>query len=145
CDKTGARYVMPPDVGTDANDFHLAGGDLNELIKPHVDDFLVHVSEFIKQPAPIKWLIKGWLQRDALIMLFGPSGAGKSFIAMDWACHRSAGLSGWNGNVVRGGPVVYLAGEGHHGMRARVAGWVDAKGIKAHKICSYSLASMELT
>jgi len=130
CDETGARYVMPPDVGTDANDFHLAGGDLNELIKPHVDDFLVHVSEFIKQPAPIKWLIKGWLQRDALMMLFGPSGIGKSFIAIDWACHLAAGLSEWNGNVVRGGPVVYLAGEGHHGMRARVAGWVDANGIK---------------
>src|SRR5690625_1538347 len=74
------------------------------------------------------WLIKGWLQRDAMMMLFGPSGAGKSFIAIDHACHIAAGLEEWNGCRVRGGPVIYLAGEGHHGMRARIAGWMDAHG-----------------
>lgn len=127
--EVGARVVMPPEVGTDANDFALAGGDIKALINPVVSDFLVHVSEFTKQPAPIQWLIKGWLQRNAMMMLFGPSGAGKSFIAIDWACHIASQLTQWNGCNVRGGTVVYLAGEGHHGMRARLAGWMDLNGV----------------
>jgi len=35
----------------------------------------------------------------------------------------------WCGNKVRGGPVVYLAGEGHHGLRSRVAAWKHSRGV----------------
>jgi len=127
-ESTGSRTVHVPDPG-DINDYYCAGGDVAGLLQPDPEPgFLVHASEFIQQPAPIQWLIKGWLQRDAMMMLFGPSGAGKSFIAIDHACHIAAGLEEWNGCRVRGGPVIYLAGEGHHGMRARIAGWMDAHG-----------------
>jgi len=35
----------------------------------------------------------------------------------------AGGFEEWQGLKVRNGPVVYLAGEGHHGLRARVAAW----------------------
>jgi|TARA_R110000765_G_scaffold11789_2_gene37140 hypothetical protein len=37
----------------------------------------------------------------------------------------------WFGNKVRHGAVVYLAGEGHHGLRGRVAAWKQHKGVTA--------------
>jgi putative DNA primase/helicase len=35
----------------------------------------------------------------------------------------------WFGNKVRHGAVVYLAGEGHHGLRGRVAAWKQHKAV----------------
>jgi len=35
----------------------------------------------------------------------------------------------WFGNKVRHGTVVYLAGEGHHGLRGRVAAWKQHKAV----------------
>lgn len=126
-DKAGCRIVTVPPEYSDISDFYLAGGDVAALLAPQVaPDFLVSAADFVKQPAPIRWIIKGWLQDKAMMMLFGPSGAGKSFIAIDHACHIAAGLPEWNGCKVNGGTVVYLAGEGHHGMKARVAGWLAA-------------------
>lgn len=119
----GARFLMPPQKGADANDYWQAGGDLQNLLNPPQDDFLIPADDFCSQPVSIRWLIKGVLQRDALIMMHGPSGGGKSFVAIDMACTVAANFSSWNGHKVHAGPVVYLAGEGHAGMRARLASW----------------------
>ena len=56
-------------------------------------------------------------------MVHGPSGAGKSFAVLDWCLHIASEKAEWRGNKVRNGAVVYLAGEGHHGLRARLAAW----------------------
>ncbi len=85
--------------------------------------WLIPADDFASKPAPISWLVKGWWQADALIMVHGPSGGGKTFAVLDWALRMAAGLEDWNGCKVRPGPVVYLAGEGHHGLRGRVAAW----------------------
>lgn len=119
----GARFLMPPHKGMDANDYWQAGHDLNQLILPPKDDYLVPADDFCSQPVAIRWLVKGVLQRDALIMMHGPSGGGKSFVAIDLACTVAANFPDWNGHKVHAGSVVYLAGEGHAGMRARLAAW----------------------
>ena len=120
--KYGARMVMPPVLG-DANDYVQAGNDLMALLDPPIDDWLIPADEFCSKPAPISWLIKHWLQSDALIMVHGPSGGGKTFVVLDWCLSMAAGLKNWRGSRVRSTPVVYLAGEGHHGLRSRVAAW----------------------
>lgn len=120
--KYGARIVMPPIEG-DANDYRAAGNDLLALLEPPADDWLIHADEFSSQPAPISWLIKKWLQADAMIMVHGPSGCGKTFVVLDWCLRMAAGVPEWFGQKVRTGNVVYLAGEGHHGLRGRVAAW----------------------
>jgi phage/plasmid primase-like uncharacterized protein len=120
--KYGARMVMPPVLG-DANDYVQAGNDLMALLDPPIDDWLIPADEFCSKPAPISWLVKHWLQSDALIMVHGPSGGGKTFVVLDWCLSMAAGLKNWRGSRVRSNPVVYLAGEGHHGLRSRVAAW----------------------
>jgi len=120
--KHGARIVMPPTPG-DANDYVLAGHDLLALLEPPKDDWLVSADEFCSKPAPISWLIKGWVQTQALIMVHGPSGGGKTFAVLDWSLRIASKLTDWFGHKVRNGGVVYLAGEGHHGLKARIAAW----------------------
>ena len=113
---------MPPILG-DANDYAQAGHDLASLLSPSKHDWLVPVDEFSAQPAPISWLVKRWLQSQALIMVHGPSGGGKTFVVLDWCLRMASGTADWCGHKVKAGNVVYLAGEGHHGLRGRIAAW----------------------
>jgi putative DNA primase/helicase len=122
CAKHGARMVMPPELG-DANDYAQAGHDLASLLMPPREDWLIPADDFAAQPAPIAWLVKHWVQAGALIMVHGPSGGGKTFVVLDWCLRMAAGMDHWCSNKVRPGSVVYLAGEGHHGLRGRVAAW----------------------
>lgn len=130
--KHGARIVMPPDLG-DANDYYMAGKDLHGLLFPPVDDWLVPADDFSKQPAPIKWMVKRWLQSDALIMVHGPSGGGKTFLVLDMVLSIASkgAIAEWHGHKVRPGPVIYLAGEGHHGLRGRIAAWKQHHNVKS--------------
>ena len=121
--KHGARFIIPPVEG-DANDYAQAGGDLRDLLIPEASgDWLIHADDFSAQPAPISWLVKGWVQDHALIMVHGPSGGGKTFVVLDWCLRMASGMSEWCGLKVKPGNVVYLAGEGHHGLRGRIAAW----------------------
>lgn len=120
--KYGARMVMPPLPG-DANDYAQAGHDLASLLMPTADDWLIPADDFCAQPSPITWLVKKWIQSQALVMVHGPSGGGKTFVVLDWCLRMASGIEDWAGHKVRPSNVVYLAGEGHHGLRGRVAAW----------------------
>ena len=124
----GARIVCPEplrDGDTDANDYTQHGGDLKALIAPRDDGWLVPLSSLQGQPSPIKWLVKGWLQDEALMMLHGPSGVGKTFVVLDMCLRIASCVDDWQGRRVRSGPVVYLAGEGLWGLRARANAWLQ--------------------
>ena len=125
--KHGARVVMIP-IDGDANDYVQAGHDLKILLNPPITDWLIPADSFCLEPAPIRWLVKHWLQEAALIMVHGPSGGGKTFVVLDWFLHIAAGIGEWHGHKVKPGPAVYLAGEGHHGLRSRVAAWKQNHG-----------------
>lgn len=66
------------------------------------------------------YMVKGWLDRNCLSMLYGPSNAGKAFVALDIAMHIAADKP-WRGLRVNGGPVLYIAAEGGAGIRNRLA------------------------
>ena len=121
--KYGARVVMPPIPGMDANDYVQAGHDLMALLHPPSDGWLIPADEMASQPAPLSWLIKRWLPDNALIMVHGPSGGGKTFVVLDWCLRIASAATDWFGTKVKPGRVIYLAGEGHHGLRGRVAAW----------------------
>ena len=116
-----ARYAPESDVAASA----ALGAEAAEalLAGQQDDDWLIPADEFSAKPAPISWLIKGWLQAESLIMVHGPSGGGKTFVVLDMALRLAAGIPEWCGLKVRPCPVVYLAGEGHHGLRGRIAAW----------------------
>ena len=120
--KYGARMVMPSILG-DANDYAQAGHNLAGLLMPIKDDWLIPADDFCAQPSPISWLVKWWIQSQALVMVHGPSGCGKTFVVLDWCLRMASGIEEWAGHKVRPSSVVYLAGEGHHGLRGRVAAW----------------------
>lgn len=120
--KHGAQIIVPPIEG-DANDYAQAGYDLNDLLTPKRSEWLVPADDFCQKPAPLSWMVKHWLQSNALIMVHGPSGGGKTFVVLDMCLRVAAGFDKWMGNNVRAGTVVYLAGEGHHGLRGRIAAW----------------------
>ncbi len=125
----GARVIIPPEEG-DANDYRQAGKDLGALLSPPRDTtWLIPADEFAQTPAPISWLVRGWIQDQALVMVHGPSGGGKTFLVLDWLLRMAAGGGEWQGKTVKPGDVVYLAGEGHHGLRGRIAGWKQHHGV----------------
>ena len=123
------RTIIPPDLG-DANDYAADGKDLRALLLG-TRRWIVPVMEFCKKPQPIRWLIKHWLQENSQMMVFGASGSGKTFIVLDMAlsiaCRQ---IEAWQGFKVKHGSVVYLAGEGYAGLRARIAGWIAHKSVE---------------
>lgn len=62
-------------------------------------------------------------------MLHGPSGCGKTFVILDLILRMSGKVTLWQGHKVKEGAVVYLAGEGHNGLRGRIAGWKQENGV----------------
>lgn len=117
-----AANVVSIDSGMDIDLVKNLGA---EKIQDEEDHWLVWEDDFCKGFTAISWLIKGWLPKNSSMMLFGPSGVGKSFFVLDW-CLRIASngeIKDWNGHKVRHGTVVYLAGEGHHGLKGRIKAW----------------------
>lgn len=127
-DLYGCTVVTPPILG-DANDYAQAGGDLKALLLPPTPQWLQSANDLLTAPQPITWLIKHWVQSKAMAMLFGPSGSGKTFLALDWMLSIATGRPEWMGKKVKQGDVVYLCGEGHHGLRGRIAAWAQVHGV----------------
>ena len=89
-------------------------------VKP--DFTLTPVSELLKQPPPIHWLLQDYLPPESLCMMYGASASGKSLFAIDMSACIATG-SAWKGRSTTQGGVVYPAGEGHYGMRKRLMAW----------------------
>ncbi|WP_323716241.1 helicase RepA family protein [Paracoccus aminovorans] len=70
------------------------------------------------------YLVKGWLNRSTVSVVYGPSNVGKSFLAVDLAHHISKGIE-WGGRRVTRGRVLYIAAEGGNAFRNRVAALDD--------------------
>lgn len=92
------------------------------------DYYLTRATSFLGQPAPLPWVIKGWLPAYGTCMIYGESGVGKTFVALDMACSIASAMM-WQGIKTKPGIVVYLAGEGNYGMRQRIAAWCAKHGI----------------
>lgn len=90
---------------------------------------LQSLSEALKDNEPPRWLVKDLIEEETFGMIHGASGVGKSFVVIDLAMHLATGKSVWHGmKIPSGGPVVYLAGEGHAGLRRRLRAWTQQHG-----------------
>jgi len=70
---------------------------------------------------PVNWLVQDVIPEKSFVALYGPPASFKSFIAMDIAECIASGRD-WLGKKINGtGPVLYIAGEGHGGIGARIA------------------------
>lgn len=87
-------------------------------------------AELCKQRKPIDYLIKGYMRKGGLGMIYGESGCGKSFTVLDLAASvASEEIESWHGIKLHHGPVVYFAGEGADGLNARLACWCSERNI----------------
>ena len=69
---------------------------------------------------PVQWIIENVLPERGFAALYGPPGSYKSFIALDIAEAVATGRQ-WMGNQISSpGAVLYIAGEGHGGIGARI-------------------------
>lgn len=128
--ETGLPVILVPELGMDANDYKNAGNDLKALLLPEKpNNWLEDGNDYLKKPAPISWIIKDWIQENASVMIFGPSGCGKSFLLIDMLLTISTGKGTWRGNKSKKGNVVYLAGEGHFGLRSRIKLWAQENEV----------------
>lgn len=91
----------------------------NEAEKPSK---LIRIGALRNRPAP-KWLIQRFLVQNATSLFTADSGSYKSFIALHIAYCIAHGLPFFGRGVVESGPVVYVAGEGGDGLRARSIAW----------------------
>jgi len=73
---------------------------------------------------PVAWLVRGYIEEDALAVVYGPPGKGKSFLALDVSCCIAMGIP-FHGHDVKQGTVFYIAGEGHNGLARRLRAWAQ--------------------
>lgn len=85
------------------------------------DDYYLDRAGLLNLPAP-EPLIERVLPRHAYAILRGRDHSFKSFVAVDWACCLATGKP-WQGHPAEPTRVLYVAGEGAHGLAARVAAW----------------------
>lgn len=71
---------------------------------------------------PPTYLIDGLLPEHGLSIVYGDPGAGKSFVVLDAALRIAHGMD-WHGSTAKQTGVLYIAGEGKHGLGKRVKGW----------------------
>jgi len=67
-----------------------------------------------------QYLVKGWLEKGSLTVVFGPSNVGKSFLAVDLAHNISKGRK-WGDCRVNKGNVLYIAAEGGASFPNRIS------------------------
>ena len=99
---------------------------------------LTPVAELLKTPPPLTWLVRDYLMPESNIFVVGEPAAGKSLLMLDWACCIARGVA-WQGHKVQQGAVIYLAGEGHFGLRRRLKAWALHHGI-ALEGCPFAIS-----
>jgi hypothetical protein len=81
--------------------------------------FLVESWDSIKDE-PVEWLIEDIIPKKAFVALYAPPASYKSFIALDMAEAVATGRDWMGKKVKQSGVVLYIAGEGHGGLGARI-------------------------
>lgn len=85
--------------------------------------------DFAAQESNLKWLVKGFLPKANLGVLFGESGSGKSFAMLDLSAAICRGIEFWNGHRVTKGRVLYVVAEGVSGFRQRIKAYCHQQAI----------------
>ncbi|MBO1765777.1 AAA family ATPase [Allobranchiibius sp. GilTou38] len=101
-----------------------------EMTTDAYDTFKSHAltrSALLSLPKPDPF-ITGTFNRRSVIVLAGAENVGKSFVALDWAASIATGTP-WLGRPAESARVLYVLGEGAHGMGDRLLAWEAARGV----------------
>jgi hypothetical protein len=75
-----------------------------------------------------QWIIKGFLPREGMGVVYGRPGCGKSFVVLDISLCIAAGVD-WRGLKTKCCPVSYIASEGGGAFANRVVSWCGEYGV----------------
>lgn len=93
---------------------------------------------------PIAWLVEGYIEEDAIAVMYGAPGKGKSFLALDVSCCIASNTP-FHGHQVKAGAVFYIAGEGHNGLARRLRAWAEHRQQEMPELLFMSEAAAELS
>jgi hypothetical protein len=80
-------------------------------------------------PQPLRAIVEGLLHAGSVTLFYGPPKGGKSFLTTDLLLAIAAKQEEWMGHkVIRPGPVLYIACEGHTRFWKRLAAAAKARG-----------------
>jgi hypothetical protein len=83
-----------------------------------------------RKPQPLGTVIRSFLHRGSLTLVYGPPKSGKSFLVTDAFLSVANGDPEWMGHrIVRAGPVLYVACEGHGGFWKRMEAAAQHRGL----------------
>lgn len=83
--------------------------------KPYV---LLPFEHYLESLTPPEYVVEGLFEMQSVVGVVGPPESGKSLLLQEIALCVALGLP-WHGRRTKRGLVVYLAGEGQHGLRKR--------------------------
>lgn len=87
-------------------------------------------AEDLKRDPPLEWTVRGVLPSHGIGAIYGAPSSGKTFLALDLAFAISMGQP-WFGNPTIKKSVAYIALEGSHGIRQRMAAWEKINSCSA--------------
>jgi putative DNA primase/helicase len=133
--KYGARVVMPPIEGMDANDYAQAGHNLSALLVQQTGTAVVDKLKVVfgdqlggDYEAPDE-LVEGLMTIGSAVVVYGDSNSGKTFWALSVATAIATGADCY-GRKTDPGLVVYLASEAPSSIRSRM------QAIKKYHKCN---------
>jgi hypothetical protein len=101
-----------------------------ETSEPRTGFEVICIADLLSQTFSIQWLIKNILTQNCLACIFGAPGELKSFFSLALGLSLATVKKFLNSfDVLAPGPVFYIAGEGFHGIAARVRAWIHANDI----------------
>ncbi|MBF0141445.1 MAG: AAA family ATPase [Magnetococcales bacterium] len=100
--------------------------------EPRRSFYLTLANDLLGEPATTQWLIPKILPTNCLAMLVGDPAAGKSFLTLHWAALIATEVPQTVYSV--SGPVVYIAGEGYHGIKKRLKAWFLHHGVSSENV-----------
>lgn len=112
----------------------LDAADLLPKAKPLRVIEILSLDDIERMPDPT-WLVDRHIPEQGFGLLYGDPSCGKSFLALDLALHLAYGLPDWHGDGLPAGGahVLYLAGEGASGFKARAAAWRQGRLLPSRR------------
>jgi 5S rRNA maturation endonuclease (ribonuclease M5) len=130
--------VVVPKAGKDLTDWVNSGATRGDIEASAMDALEVEtppprfpfldVAQLVGDIRPINWLVRDYLERDSIALVYGAPGGGKSFMTVDLAASVAMGQP-WMGHKVNQGRVFYIAGEGHNGLARRFRAWEVSRTV----------------
>jgi len=121
---------------------HIRNNPTSILTATRPTKFLRTAADLRNDP-PLEWTVRGILPNNGIGAIYGMPSSGKTFLALDLAFAIAAG-NHWFGNPTIQRPVAYIALEGSHGIRQRMAAWEKSNSTSTPKNLYFVTASVSV-